>query len=46
MTVGNIRSGTALRLVREWALDHRAELQANWEQMKTGRPLSRIAPLE
>ena len=31
MTVGNIRSGTALRLK---------------EQMRTGRPLNRIAPLE
>ena len=46
MTVGNIRSGTALRLIREWAVLHQDELQANWEQMKTGQLLNRIAPLE
>jgi hypothetical protein len=46
MTIGNIQSRTALRLIREWAVLHRAELQANWERMKAGRPLSRIAPLE
>jgi hypothetical protein len=46
MTVGNIQSKTALRLIREWAGLHQAELQANWEQMKAGRPLSGIAPLE
>ena len=46
MTVGNIRSGTALRLIREWAVAHQQELQANWEQMKAGRLLNRIAPLE
>ena len=46
MTVGNIRSGSALRLIREWAVLHQHELQANWEQMKTGQPLNRIAPLE
>jgi len=46
MTVGNIQSGTALRLIREWALLHQAELEANWDQMKAGRPLNRIAPLE
>jgi hypothetical protein len=46
MTVGNIRSGTALRLIREWTVLHQAELQANWDQMKAGRPLNGIAPLE
>lgn len=46
MAVGNIRSGTALRLIREWAVLHQAELQANWDQMKAGRPLNGIAPLE
>ena len=46
MTVGNIRSRTALRLIREWASAHRAELEANWEKMKAGRPLERIEPLE
>ena len=44
--VGNIRSRTALRLIREWAHRHGGELAANWEHMKAGRPLERIAPLE
>jgi hypothetical protein len=46
MTIGNIQSRTALRLIREWAVLHQAELQANWAQMKAGQPLNRIAPLE
>ena len=46
MMVGHIQSRTALRLIREWAVLHQAELQANWEQMKAGRPLNGIAPLE
>jgi len=46
MTVGNIRSRTALRLIREWAELHRAELEANWERARARTPLDRIAPLE
>ena len=46
MVVGNIQSWTALRLTREWAALHRRELEANWENMKAGRPLERIAPLD
>jgi len=46
MIVGNIQSRTARRLVREWASVHRRELEADWERMKAGRPLERIAPLE
>ena len=46
MLVGNIQSRTALRLIREWAVLHQTELGANWEQMKAGRPLNGIAPLE
>jgi hypothetical protein len=46
MTIGNIQSRTALRLIKEWALEHAAELHSNWEQMKAGRPLNGIAPLE
>jgi len=30
----------------EWATLHRREIQANWEKMKAGKPLERIAPLE
>ena len=46
MTVGSIRSRTALRLIREWAELHRAELEANWENAVAKQPLDRIAPLE
>jgi Domain of unknown function (DUF4160) len=35
----------ALRLVREWAELHRAELQANWEKARARQPLDTIAPL-
>jgi hypothetical protein len=43
---GAIRSRTALRLIEEWAAEHRQELEANWERIKAGRPLERIAPLD
>jgi uncharacterized protein DUF4160 len=43
---GEIRSGTARRLVREWAIEHRGELEANWARMKAGEALVRIRPLE
>lgn len=46
MMVGQIQSGTALRLIREWAVLHQVELQANWERMKAGQPLNGIRPLE
>ena len=46
MIVGSIQSRTALRLIREWAALHRAELEANWARTKAGEPLEKIAPLE
>jgi len=46
MTVGSLGSRTALRLIREWASAHRTELERNWENVKQGRPLERIQPLE
>lgn len=46
MLVGDIQSKTALRLIREWAALHRAELDANWARTKAGEPLEKIAPLE
>ncbi len=39
-------SGTARRLIREWALQHRSDLEANWARMRAGTQLERIAPLE
>ena len=35
----------ALRLVREWAALHEAELQANWERVAAHEPLVPIDPL-
>ena len=35
----------ALRLVREWATLHRAELEADWQRARDGQPLERIPPL-
>lgn len=46
MLAGDIKSKTALRLIRQWAVAHSAELEANWVKMKAGRPLERIPPLE
>jgi len=43
---GNISSKTAHRLIKQWASAHRDELETNWEKMKEGRSLDRIAPLE
>jgi hypothetical protein len=43
---GALRSGTALRLIRAWAAEHRSELEANWARMKAGQALERIRPLE
>lgn len=46
MLVGNIQSKTALRLIRQWAGLHQAELEANWAAMKAGKPLSKVPPLD
>jgi hypothetical protein len=43
---GAIRSRTALRLIKEWAMAHQPELEANWTRVQAGEPLERIAPLE
>ncbi len=34
---------TAARMVRDWALAHRAELEQNWERGQRQVPLERIA---
>jgi hypothetical protein len=43
---GDLRSGVAKRLIREWAVQNRAQLEANWAAMEAGRALERIEPLE
>ena len=46
LLAGALRSRTALRLIREWAKAHGAELEANWNRIKSGEPLERIPPLD
>ena len=43
---GDIASRTARRLIKEWATAHQVELQANWNRLREGEALERIAPLE
>lgn len=35
----------ALRLVREWLGEHRAELMANWDRVSSQQPTEPIPPL-
>jgi len=46
ITVGDIRSKTALRLIREWANLHQGELEANRERATAKTPLHGIPPPE
>ena len=46
LLAGALRSRTAVRLIKEWALAHRVELEANWDRVEAGEPLERIAPLD
>ena len=43
---GNLGSRVARRLIKEWTLAHRDELEANWSRARAGEPLERIAPLD
>ena len=43
---GSIRSRTALRLIEEWAVVHREDLDANWKRIEAGAPLEGIEPLD
>ena len=46
LLAGSISSRTALRLIKEWSLANRDELDANWAKARSGEQLERIAPLE
>lgn len=46
MLAGTFSSRTARRLIKEWAMAHRGELQANWDRLTEGEALERIPPLE
>jgi hypothetical protein len=39
-------SSRTFNLVREWALEHQAELLENWELARQAQPLAPIEPLE
>jgi len=43
---GEIRSRTAVRLIREWASLHKTQIEANWTRMEAGEQLEKIEPLE
>ncbi len=45
MTKGNIKSKTAKRLIKEWAIEHNKELKTNWSNIENKISLVRIAPL-
>ena len=42
---GDIRSRTAVRLIREWIDLHQDALTKNWSNMEQGRAFDRIPPL-
>jgi uncharacterized protein DUF4160 len=42
---GDLRSPTALRLVRDWIDLHDDALFENWELARTGKDIKQIAPL-
>ena len=46
MTAGDISSKTAQRLIKEWASKNRTHLEANWKNMKAGKALEKIEPLQ
>lgn len=43
---GDLKSKTALKLLREWIDLHTDELRKAWDLARAGQPLARIAPLE
>jgi hypothetical protein len=43
---GGLESKTARRLIRKWAQIHRKELEENWGNIKKGKQLNKIAPLD
>lgn len=43
---GNLKSKTAQKLIKEWALLHKEELELNWEKAVQGKQIDRIKPLD
>jgi hypothetical protein len=46
ITEGKMKSKTARKLIREWALLHREELVQNWERAAAKEIIQKIDPLE
>jgi len=46
MIKGHIRSKTAKKLIKEWALMHQTELNKNWKNIENNKQLDKIAPLD
>jgi len=42
---GNMKSHTAKKLIKEWAILHRDELLENWNKASQGKSIARIEPL-
>ena len=42
---GDIRSRTAVKLIREWVDLHQSELEKNWSNMEKGVGFEKIDPL-
>ncbi len=45
MLQGNIKSTTALRLIKEWAMLRNAELNENWKNISDKVGINKIEPL-
>ena len=45
MIKGNMKSNTAIKLIKEWAMLHREELLNNWENATQGGDIDKISPL-
>ena len=45
MLQGNIKSNTALKLIKEWALLRNIELEENWKNITDKAAINKIEPL-
>ena len=44
--LGDLRSRTALKLIREWTDLHQAELARDWNLARAGKAIKKIEPLK
>jgi len=45
MIKGNIKSNTALKLIKEWSVLRKSELEENWENIAKKAAINKIEPL-